>query len=535
MPPITNRTRLTGVIGAVLLIGVLLRIWHFAGGRAVWFDEAMVALNIIHLSPSGLMGPLYFDQLAPAGWLLLEKACLQLWGPFDYTLRLPALVGGIAALFLFYRFLRYAAGAWETLAGVAMMAVLPIFIQYASMVKPYIFDVFFSVALLHAALMVLREQGQRLRKTWLFGAIGILCIPLSFGGTLTMAGTGTLLFIASVTRKETAWALALVAVGVVWGLLFWAVYSFSYAHNAHTITNMTNLYWTANFAPLPVSLRALAWYPAEVGAMVSALMLNPNAMTIVVIWLYGMVRMAREDRWLPALVVSPVVATLIASMLAFYPISSRLILGIAPPLLFGVACGAVGIVKLFSQRRLATVAMLALIGYSPIKHTAKLASEIPPFPMEEIKPNLAYLKRHFQPGDQLILTPPAVPAFVLYAERFGLSDMDYKVTSNFHLDQSCVYSDVRMIRDAPRAWLLFYHMIILDRPGTQFVERALGITGSLAVANAEHGSRLFLYKTSGKKDVLKLPPSAAICSRPRMGEAFIDRITENTGPHLEAD
>lgn len=159
MTSVAYRKKLSGAIYLVLLIGILLRIWHFAGGRALWMDETMVALSIIHLSPADLTGPLSFDQLAPVGWLLLEKASLQFWGHFEYTLRLPSLIGGIAALFVFYRFLKYAAGAWEALVGAALLAVIPTQIQYSSMVKPYIFDVLFTIAVLYASLALLREQG----------------------------------------------------------------------------------------------------------------------------------------------------------------------------------------------------------------------------------------------------------------------------------------------------------------------------------------------------------------------------------------
>ena len=484
----------------------------------------MVALDIIHLSPSQLLGPLAFDQLAPAGWLLIEKGCLFLWDNFDYSLRLPALIGGIGALLLFYRFLKYSADAWETLAGVAMMAVFPVFIQYASMVKPYIFDVLFSVALLHASLALLREPGKRPAWTALYGAIGVLCIPLAFGGTLAMAGTGTLLFVASVVRKEYAWSLALAAVGIVWGLLFWATYSLAYAHNAHTLANMTGLYWTDDFAPLPTSLNGLWWYSRTAALSIDFLMASSNAQLAAIIGIYGMVRIAQREPWLAALLVSPVIATLIASMLGLYPFNTRLILGLGPTLIFGVSCGAVGIVQRFGYRPIAALAVFALLGLSPIKQTATAAAQVPPFAIEEIKPNLAYLKRHYRQGDQLVLHTRAERAYVLYAKRFGLSDMAYKITSDFRLDPSCVYDDVRMIRDKPRVWLLFYHVIKGDEPGLEFLERALNQSGSLTLANTELGSSLYLYTAGEGTAAMKLPPSAAICSTPATGKKFLEWI-----------
>lgn len=526
MALLARRNGLPRAVGALLLIGVLLRLWHFAGGRSLWLDEAMVALNIIHLSPTELLGPLVFDQLAPAGWLLLEKACLHLWDDFDYSLRLPSLVAGIAALFLFHRFLKYGMDEWETLAGVAMMAALPVFIQYSSMVKPYIFDVLFAIALLFSALVLLRDKGNRLRCTALYGAIGIVCIPLSFGGTLVMAGTGTLLFAASIIRKDYAWSMRLAAVGIVWGLLFGTIYSLVYAQNADTITNMTGLYWTDTFAPVPTSLHDAMWYYRTATVNIHFLMSNINVQLIAVIWIYGIVRMAGREPWLAALVVCPIMATLVASMLGLYAFNTRFILGLAPTLIVGVACGVGGIVTRFGHRPIAALAMLALLGLTPLKQVAMAASQVPPFPMEEIKTNLAYLKRHYRQGDELILHQWAERAFVLYAERFGLSDMDYDVTSNFRLDQSCVYDDVRTIREKKHAWLLFYHVVGGDRAGLNFFERALRHTGTLKLVRAEPGAKLYEYTARDGAEALQLPPSAAICSRPRIDQDFLERVVK---------
>jgi hypothetical protein len=361
------RGRPLKAVGALILVGILLRLWHFAGGRSLWLDEVMVALNIVHLTPVELMGPLVFDQLAPVGWLLVEKACLLLWSEFDYSLRLPSLIGGIAALYLFYRFLDYGMDAWETVAGVAMLAVFPVFIEYSSMVKPYIFDVLFASALLISSLALLREDGRWGRLTLLYGAIGVACIPFAFGGTLAMAGTGPILFAAAILRKDYVWAVALAAVGIVWGLLFGAIYGLVYAENAETISNMTGLYWTEDFAPVPTSLRDF-------------LMSSSSGQLVAVVWIYGMIRIAAREPWLAALLIGPVVATLFASMAGQYAFNTRFLLGLAPTLLAGVACGAVGVVMTFPHRGFAALAMVVLLGLSPLKQTATAAVKTPPFP-----------------------------------------------------------------------------------------------------------------------------------------------------------
>jgi hypothetical protein len=348
---------------------------------------------------------------------------------------------------------------------------------------------------------------------------------LSFGGTLAMAGTGTLLFVAAVARNERTWAVGLVGVGILWGLLFLALYRLSYAQNAATITNMTDLYWTQSFAPFPTSLHGLLWYTSTAGLTINFLLSSGNAQLAAILWLYGMVRIGAREPWLAALLIGTIVATLVASMFGAYPFSTRLVLGLAPALIVGVSCGAVGVVMHFRHRAVAAIALIALLGLSPMKRTAIAAIQVPPFPHEEIKPNLAYLKRHYQPGDALFVYARAEAAFFLYAGRFGLSEMPYKVTSIFHLDPSCIYDDARKIRAKPRAWLLFYHLIKLERPALKTLEWQLAQSGTLTRVSEQPGSSLYLYTAGDEPEAMPLPPSAAICAEPHVGRDFLERIS----------
>lgn len=525
MPTVKNRMRLSGLISIIILIGALLRIWHLVGARSFWMDETMVALDIMHLSPTELMGALPFDQVAPIGWLLLEKACVHLWDNFEYALRLPSLVGGIAALLMFHRLLKSCIGTGETVAGIAMLSLFPVFIQYSSEVKPYILDVLFSAAILHVSVLLLRARGDRLRWTLIYGAIGIVCIPLSFGGTLAMAGTGTALFAAAAAGKERAWALGLVGIGILWGSFFLVLYQLSYAHNAATITNMTDVYWTENFAPLPTSLHGIHWYTSTAAVTIGYLLSSSNAQLAAILWLYGMVRIGAREPWIAVLLISTIVATLIASMFGAYPFSKRLVLGLAPVLIVGVSSGAVGVVMQFRHRAVAAIVMIALLGLSPIKQTATAASHAPPFPNEEIKPNLAYLERHYRPGDALFLHSRAEAAFFLYAGRFGLSELPYKVTTSFNLDPSCIYDDARMIRAEARAWLLIYHAVKPDWAPLKSLTWRLAQSGTLKLVSEQPGSSLYLYTAGDRPNAVTLPPSAAICATPHIGSDFLQRVS----------
>jgi predicted membrane-bound mannosyltransferase len=92
----------TSFVLIIICWGILLRLTDFLFNRSLWLDELMLALNIINKDFYQLLGPLDHHQGAPAGFLMVEKLALQLFGNSEYALRLFPLISGIISLVLFY-------------------------------------------------------------------------------------------------------------------------------------------------------------------------------------------------------------------------------------------------------------------------------------------------------------------------------------------------------------------------------------------------------------------------------------------------
>lgn len=85
----------------LLILGLLFRTRHFLTGRSLWYDEAMLAFNIQHLSFGELTRqPLLFEQGAPIGLFFL-KATVLLLGDSEYSFRLFSFLTGVASLGIF--------------------------------------------------------------------------------------------------------------------------------------------------------------------------------------------------------------------------------------------------------------------------------------------------------------------------------------------------------------------------------------------------------------------------------------------------
>ena len=94
--------RRRGIALALGTAGALLRLWQYFGRGTLWIDEAAIARNVLARSPAALLQPLDFAQIAPKGFLLIEKLAVDTFGASDRVLRLYAILTALAALPLFY-------------------------------------------------------------------------------------------------------------------------------------------------------------------------------------------------------------------------------------------------------------------------------------------------------------------------------------------------------------------------------------------------------------------------------------------------
>jgi len=123
------------------VLGVFLRLWQYSANRSLWFDEALLALNIVHRPFALLLQPLDNNQGAPIAFLFSEKALIELFGNKDYVLRLFPLVTGSVAIFLMWKVLEDYVGGVGAKFALLSFAISEALIYYASEVKQYSSDV----------------------------------------------------------------------------------------------------------------------------------------------------------------------------------------------------------------------------------------------------------------------------------------------------------------------------------------------------------------------------------------------------------
>ncbi|RPJ58040.1 MAG: hypothetical protein EHM24_28980, partial [Acidobacteria bacterium] len=117
----------------LVLLGVALRAWGYAANPSLWLDEILVARNIVGLPLGDLLTrPLYLDQVAPRGFLLLEKLATLALGESELVLRLFPFLCGLLGLVLFRRLAERTLDGWAVPLAVALCAIGIPFIRHGA-------------------------------------------------------------------------------------------------------------------------------------------------------------------------------------------------------------------------------------------------------------------------------------------------------------------------------------------------------------------------------------------------------------------
>src|SRR5688572_8893745 len=101
------------LIVAIIGLGIVLRASKYLPGWSMRGDELSVTHNLLERSALELITkPMHSEQVAPIGFLLLEKLLITLFGESDYLLRLPAFLAGCISLILMHHLLTKTVGKY---------------------------------------------------------------------------------------------------------------------------------------------------------------------------------------------------------------------------------------------------------------------------------------------------------------------------------------------------------------------------------------------------------------------------------------
>jgi 4-amino-4-deoxy-L-arabinose transferase-like glycosyltransferase len=430
------------VIPVLMLLAAALRFRQYFANRSLWLDEAKLSLNILHRSFAQLWQPLDYHQGAPVGFLGIEKWAVTTFGTSEYALRLFPLLAGTVSIFLFYLLARRVVRSTAVPLALALFAISPVLIYYASEVKQYSSDVAFALLLVYLAVT---------ERILLLGICGAVAIWFSHPAVFVLGG----IFGVLLLRHWRNWKVHVA--GTLWVSSFAVCYFVLLRKLSQDATLLA--YWQQNFMPFPPNPK---WFEDSFFHLFSASAALRFTGLAAFVFLCGGVSLWKRNRETQLLLLSPVVPTLLASAVHKYPFGGRLALFLVPILLLLMAEGAETI-RTVAGNRFGVILVVVLL-IDPGLYT--LHRFVSPFsgseragvmPLEEMRPLVVQLKSRLRAGDAVYVYHDAKPSLEYYAERTGFPSENVMMGTAGGDDPKSYEADLIGFAGR-RVWVVLSHM-----------------------------------------------------------------------------
>jgi hypothetical protein len=358
-------------------LGVVLRLSRYLLTFPLSADEFMLAANFLDRDPLDLLRPLDHNQVAPAGFLWIEWAAVQLFGFSERSLRLFPALCAVASVFLFWHV------AGRLLRGISLAFAMAIFsvayypIRYAAEIKPYGTDTFVALVLFAIAVEWWRAPG-RVRWLWSLALVAPVGLAISFPAVFTAGGI-SLAIACSLWRDRRTNAtrpavIAWLAFNVAVVAAFLGLQQITIAAQYDAARSIMTSCWADSFPPWQRPLDLVGWL---IAAHTSEMFAYPvgaehgGSVLTSLCFAAGLWTISRRSRSEPAIAIAACFGlSLAAAAMHRYPYGghARLSQYLAPAICLLAGVGAAQLIARFRRADWraaavqATVLLCALIG-----------------------------------------------------------------------------------------------------------------------------------------------------------------------------
>ena len=478
------------ILNGLVLLGLALRLWEYLFNRSLYLDEILLTRSIVGMPLRALLTkPLLMDQVAPRGFLLVERLSVTILGPSELALRLFPFLCGVASVILFRRLAaRVLTGAGPALALFLFAIGVPL-IRYGGDVKQYAVDIAAAIGLLLLALD-LREKEATTNRLLLTGALGLVIVWFSQTAVLVMAGIGLGLAVDWLISRDHRVGRELLVMIALWGVASIAAVIAGMRSMTPSTRAFMDDFWAGGFFPRTLRVtEAPGWFWERLSSIFSdpSLLRYRWPAVFLFVALVGVIALWQRSRAAALLLVGPFVVAIAAAVAHQYPFRGRLIVWLVPSALIAAAAGAEWIRSHASAVHSAVGAtvgaalMLAFLA-SPVMAMWEMP---PPYDIEHWRALLSYLQSHRQTGDEIYVLPIQRIGMSFYGPSYGLQPQDWSTGVCEQNDTRAYIQDVDRYRGVRRLWV---------------------VSGSTRPFRVARASVLKYLNTIGvKKDSLELP------------------------------
>jgi hypothetical protein len=448
----------------VFITGVILCSIQFFGHSSMWFDELTCALNVQHHSYFQLVTQsLDYNQVAPVGFLLLEKFATTLFGENDFAFRFFPWIWSLVSLVFFLDVAKH------FLKGPLLVAAFILFAGsvshwfYAGEAKQYSGDIAAALFLVWSALQLIKENINK-STVWLIAGLGFVLIISSLPAIVIAPVLLGIIFIqlmkkqAAITKKHFFIITFCWAIACAWGA-WYAKFVIS-----SKVNGAMSAYWSRGFAPLESIGSYLKWIYITLTDELSYFLtfwmtdvvpeINIVPKILLLLSIPGIIFLARKYKAACLLLFSPLLVALFLATVKILPFDNRVGIYATWPL---IVSGIAGINALQNWLPLlfrpvvgGTVSLLIALPIVII--TIALPSEHPPFNAQSSQPVLRELKKQLQPGDILYVYFKSRHSLHFYGPKEGITNY---VTGNSYDSITPLLRELDKFKGNKRVWFFF--------------------------------------------------------------------------------
>ena len=443
------------VLVLLIALGIALRAWAYFSNVSLWLDELLISRNILGLPLSHLLTkPLLLDQVAPRGFLLLEKLAVDTLGRNELALRFFPFVCSVASVLLFHRLASRALDGWAPVFALTLFAIGIPFIQYGVEVKQYIFDATAEILLLYLAL-TLRGPETTTRRLVLTGLAAFLIIWFSQASVVVMGGIGAALSIEWLINRDRRIPRALLITIPLWASASLVAVAAGLRSMTPSTREFMDDFWGTGFMPLPFTVTGLVrWLWSQTLSFFTdpTLLRYPLPLLFVALSLLGVVSLWRTRRGVALTLLGPFALATLAAAAHQYPLRGRLMFYLAPGVLIAIAAGIEQLRRWTAARGRPLGGVVAAAALVP--PAIAFANGHPPYEIENNRALYAQLQQKRQPGDVVHIFPLSRIGTLYYGERYGLKLGEWRTSVCDRNDTRAFVRDVDQYRGVRRLWLV---------------------------------------------------------------------------------
>lgn len=472
---------------AFLLVGVLLRLFHFFYNRSLWMDEVYLSESLVKMNLSELVTtPLYYQQKAPLGFLVLVKLVVDVFGNKEIYLRLIPLVSGMISLYLFIPVSKYFLNKWGAYLAMAIFCCSPALVYHSVEIKQYATELLGTMVSL---FIFIRYYTTRTYKNMLiWGVLGALVLWFSYASIFVLSGIAIGLTIKNLIDRNLRFFFLNAVPFMMWLLSFAINYLF-FTHK-HAESEWI-VYWFKaydNFMPLfPGSIADLLWFPKNLYRMLDYplgllwnfadfsnsqlvnVFLKTSFLSILCL-ATGIFMLFKERKVYLYVLFPPLILTLIASGLELYPLTERFWVFISPIFIILIAMGFEYLSLAIRSNRLRLV-LFSLLLTGPVVQSVIYLIQPEQFFVHKKsfqREALTYIDTHIKPGEVVYVYWNNLPGYRLYREMYGyhfptVEGKDVrKASANFDAYYDNLKPDFDRVMQAKKIWLVINRSFLTD-------------------------------------------------------------------------